>query len=200
MGNRSGKKIAVASASVAVRIPAWRTKGGVLLAAVLLWLAIVFAYAGPMATSAAVCLILDGGVLILWLAAAIGIGGFLFRLFRTSAHPAPSGLLSCITAAALGLGCMSLLILGLGLMGFLNQVTAIGLIVLGIGALIVQFVSRRDTLQIVEQWRSEPAGMGWLKSIRSVETVTSGLRQKRVAVMKDTSSIQARAVPPNRVS
>ena len=46
----------------------------------------------------------------------------------------------------------------------------------------------------------EPAGMGWLKSMRSVETVTSGLRQKRVAVMKDTSSIQARAVPPNRVS
>ncbi len=46
----------------------------------------------------------------------------------------------------------------------------------------------------------EPAGMEWLKSIRSVETVTSGLRQKRVAVMKDTSSIQARAVPPNRVS
>ena len=45
----------------------------------------------------------------------------------------------------------------------------------------------------------EPAGIGWLKSMRSVETVTSGRRQKRVAVMNETSSIQASAVPPNRV-
>jgi hypothetical protein len=45
----------------------------------------------------------------------------------------------------------------------------------------------------------EPAGIGCLKSIRSVDTVTSGRRQKRVAAMNDTSSIQASAVPPNRV-
>src|SRR6218665_1082015 len=35
--------------------------------------------------------------------------------------------------------------------------------------------------------------------MRSVETVTNGKRQNRVAVMNDTSSIQASAVPPNRV-
>ncbi|MNE94358.1 hypothetical protein D3C80_1923140 [compost metagenome] len=35
--------------------------------------------------------------------------------------------------------------------------------------------------------------------MRSVDTVTSGRRQKRVAAMNDTSSIQASAVPPNRV-
>ena len=45
----------------------------------------------------------------------------------------------------------------------------------------------------------EPAGIACLKSIRSLDTVTSGRRQKRVAAMKDTSSIQASAVPPNRV-
>ncbi|MCY1249013.1 hypothetical protein D9M72_625110 [compost metagenome] len=45
----------------------------------------------------------------------------------------------------------------------------------------------------------EPAGIGCLKPIRSLDTVTSGRRQKRVAVMNDTSSIQARTVPPNRV-
>src|SRR5690606_7631386 len=45
----------------------------------------------------------------------------------------------------------------------------------------------------------EPAGMGCLKSMRSEGTVTSALRQKRVAVMNDTSSSHARAVPPNSV-
>ena len=45
----------------------------------------------------------------------------------------------------------------------------------------------------------EPAAIGCLKSMRSVDTVTSGKRQKRVAAMNDTSSIHASAVPPNRV-
>src|SRR5476649_307689 len=45
-----------------------------------------------------------------------------------------------------------------------------------------------------------PEGIGRVKLIFSVDTVTSRLWQNRVAVINDTSSIHANAVPPNSVA
>ena len=78
-------------------------------------LAIVLAYAGPSWALAFLRLILDGGCLFLWLAAATGFGIWLLRFFEPPANP-----LHYITATALGLGLLSLITLLLGLIGLLK--------------------------------------------------------------------------------
>ena len=65
----------------AARPPVIFATSAVLLVAGAVWLVLVLVYAGPMAAAAAYCVIVDGGVVVLWLAAAIGIGSWLLPLF-----------------------------------------------------------------------------------------------------------------------
>ena len=146
----------------APRPPAMFATSAALILAGAVWLALVLVYAGPMAAAAAYCLIVDGGVVLLWLAAAVGIGSWLLPLFLGSQFRAANPLLRFSTSAALGLGTMGLLVVTLGLAASLNQ--AIAFILVGIGAVAAvlklwrawgEFVALRQRL-------AEPVGWGWL--------------------------------------
>jgi hypothetical protein len=134
----------------------------VLLIGVGLWLAVVLAYAGPSLESAVYRLILDGGVLLLWLAGATGLGGLVLRIFEHSKPKLLADPLVIVTATGLGLGSISILVLLLGLVGFLSQAIAIALLGAGLVALIWHWSRDRRTLDQLRRWRSERAGVGWL--------------------------------------
>ena len=129
----------------APRGPARPARPGLRLPAgapVVLALGVAFAGAGASAAMLAYRLITDGGIAVACFAAATGIGWGVARRL-----PAPP-LLRWVTAAALGLGMMSLGILGLGLAGWLNGLTAWGLLGAGwgLGALWLFGNRRRGTL------------------------------------------------------
>ena len=105
-----------------------------LIVAFALWFAVVLAYSSGAWGLALYRLVVDGGVLALWLAAAAGIGTSLLPLFRAVDSDQDSGLLRVATAVALGLGVLSLAILGLGLAGWLTPVSAMTVIAVGIVA------------------------------------------------------------------
>jgi hypothetical protein len=100
-------------------------------------LAIAFAGSGASAGLLAYRLCTDGVIAVLWLIAATGIG---WGLLRRMAMPR---LLRFATAAALGLGVMSLVLLGLGLLGWLNAVTAWGILGAGWGLGVFWLVVHR---------------------------------------------------------
>ena len=126
--------------------PRWRTRGAVVALGIGLWLAIVVAYAWPNWAMVAYRLIYDGGVLICWLAAALGIGAALLPAFLPDRPSSGSVLFRGVTAAALGLGVLSLLTLELGLAGALNSPSAIVLLVAGIAA---------GSVRLVRGWNGE---------------------------------------------
>src|SRR5947208_13889125 len=88
-----------------------------------------------------------------WLQAGAGVG---WELLRGMAMPR---LLRLVTAAALGLGVMSLVLLGLGLAGWLNAVTAWGMLGAGWGlGVFWLIVDRRGEslgeVRAVTRWRA----------------------------------------------
>src|SRR5271167_2938662 len=90
--------------------------------AVTVFLAVALAWAGPSWLSVLYAIFTEGAVLILWIAAAIGIGRPILTAFIDETQfPLP---LMLSTAAALGWGLMSLFVLCLGLIGCLNPAVA----------------------------------------------------------------------------
>ena len=128
-----------------------------------MWLVIVFAYTWPAWAMTLYRLLVDGGVLLLWAAAAMGLGAWILPFFRATGDEKGDGaLLHLGTIAALGLGTFSLMILGLGLAGWLNHWTAIGLLAAGILAGILRLFRTRWRGQQEQQWLAGRARLGWL--------------------------------------
>jgi hypothetical protein len=89
-------------------------------------------------------LLIDGGTVGLWLAAAIGYGLQLLRLAHLSeSHLDPP--LRLVTAAALGFGAIGLTVLGLGLIGCLSRWSAIALVAIGVLILVTMVVANVPT-------------------------------------------------------
>jgi hypothetical protein len=126
---------------------------------VVLWLVIVFAYAPSAWATILYRLLADGGIVVLWVLSAAGLGAIVLRAFSVSEPD--SLLLSFVTATGLGLGSFSLLILALGLAGWLNQVTAIALLVLGLMLGIAQLVRARWSPETLRARLAQPAGWSW---------------------------------------
>src|SRR5689334_20274449 len=146
----------------------WNSRATLLAAFVLLTVIASLAYSGPSVGMMSLRLLLDGGVLLLWIAAAAGLGSTLLPKLSQTDAPAP-GTLIAVTSIALGLGVFSLLALGLGLLGWLNGITAWALLALGVACGIVRII-RRDTPETratLQTWLSAPAGAGWLALLAS---------------------------------
>jgi hypothetical protein len=142
----------------------WRphSQGVLLLAFILLPFGGALAYAGN--AWAAVCyhLFADGGMLVLWLAAALGLGLLVLRAIKTSERQMPAAL-HFSTAAALGLGIESLIVLGLGLAGWLNVASAWALLVIGgaAGVFCIWSGERAAEPDSLWLWLKAPAGREW---------------------------------------
>jgi hypothetical protein len=119
------------------------SRGLAIFVGLTLWLALVFIYTWPAWAMVLYRLLFDGGLLLLWLAAAVGAGSLLLPLFQAFDPEADGRLLGCVTAAAMGLGMLSLTVLGLGLLGWLNRATAVGLLAAGILAGIIRTLALR---------------------------------------------------------
>jgi hypothetical protein len=129
-------------------VPIFRQRGTIL---------IVFAaaiLAGP-ARLAPYPLLTDGVLVLAWLAAAGGIGAWLFRRRSPDAI-----LLTAVTAIALGLGIISLLVLGLGLLGWLSRASAVAIIAAGIVLLVLRV--RRTLADSLRAWFHASAEWDWL--------------------------------------
>ena len=90
-------------------------------------LAVLFiAGVGPSLLVPVYRIVVDGTILLIWLAAMLGIGAWVLRMFSITDFPAP-----ITTAAALGIGITSLACCELALAGLLNRATAWGLLAIG---------------------------------------------------------------------
>lgn len=143
----------------------WRfhSRGVLLLLLFLLPIIGAVFYAGPKGAEICYRLIVDGGVLVLWLAAALGLGLIVMRAARLWERQTP-GALQWATAAALGLGVESLAVLGLGLAGWLNGIVAWGLLIVGwaAGAYSLKTWEREVGTLALGRWLKEPAAGEWL--------------------------------------
>src|SRR5436309_714703 len=92
----------------------WNSRATLIAAFVLLTIIASLFYSGPSIGMMSLRLLLDGGVLLLWIAAAAGLGAALLPKLSQPDSRAP-GVLIAVTAIALGLGAFSLLALLLGL-------------------------------------------------------------------------------------
>jgi hypothetical protein len=135
----------------------FRTNGALLIAWAVIFLAVFFALAGPSWGLAIFRLTQDGGCAVAWLAANIGIGWLLWRWINLPQRQDAPAALRVVTCAALGMGIISLLILALGLAGWLNQIWAIAILVVGV--IITIAVARRRAAGFdVKNWLESPAG------------------------------------------
>jgi hypothetical protein len=153
MGKKQGKE---------ARRPVILTVGKSILCGVALWLALVLMYAGPMAAAAAYCLIVDGGLVLLWVVAAVGIGSWILPLFLGPNAHGVNLPLRLATSAALGLGVIGLIVLGLGLAGAINRIVAFVLIAAGVLAAFLKLWRAPVEVVAIRQRFGEPAGWGWL--------------------------------------
>ncbi|HET6251121.1 MAG TPA: hypothetical protein VFE47_25775 [Tepidisphaeraceae bacterium] len=134
---------------------------------VLLPVAGALLYAGPAWANVLYRLITDGGVALLWLAAASGMGLFVLRFARLWDRQTP-GALRFAMAAGIGLGVMSLVTLGLGLIGAMNVIAAWAMVIAGcvLGA-VGLWQSHRQSPIDARAWLSAPGGWNWLFLISS---------------------------------
>jgi len=141
----------------------WKSRGLLLALLIGLTLLASIIYAGPAFGTVSYRLMFDGGLTLLWLASATGLGQFIARPLLKDLMSIPAAL-RFVTMAALGLGVMSLALLGLGLVGWLNALTAWGLVGIGLILGIVRII-RLDTPEMragMTAWFSESAGVDWL--------------------------------------
>jgi hypothetical protein len=137
----------------------WNTRAAVLIAAIILFFAVVILCAPTAWMVEWAVLLTDGLLAATWTAAACALGAFLLR--RTEIRASP--LLFLATSGGLGLGIFSLLGLGLGLVGWLNRGTALAMPVASIILLVVDLLgSRRDVVIDLKGWLRGRAGMSWL--------------------------------------
>jgi len=121
------------------------------------------AYSWPSRGTVSYRLLVDGGILLLWLLSATGYGAIVSRWALRNEADVPSAL-RFATSTAMGLGAISLTLLGLGLLGVLNAWIA-WLIVLGGVGIVFALVARSDTEENrakIAAWFTEPAGAHWL--------------------------------------
>lgn len=123
---------------------------------------VTLAFSGPSFGSVSYRLLVDGGIVLLWLLAAVGFGAALLHLIlrEDSIHP----ILWLVTSAGLGLGAMSLGLLGLGLSGLLNGLSGWIIVLAGL-ALAVYRIVRSDTPANRERMAAsfrQPAAIEWL--------------------------------------
>ncbi|MBC8109400.1 MAG: glycosyltransferase family 39 protein [Anaerolineae bacterium] len=104
-------------------------------------------------------LIVDGGLCLVWLAAAVGWGAVVQRLAK---YQIGINLLDFVNSAALGIGLLSLIVLGLGLGGWLNRITAWALVGIGIAPLLVTLGKRAFDWPSAKEWFAEPSPWSWL--------------------------------------
>jgi hypothetical protein len=147
--------------------------------AIVLWLVLVFFHTFPAWPMTLYRLICDGVLSLVWLASAAGAGAMVLRRFEVIADASPdreaedeqetpsdnrdtSVTLVLVTSAALGLGMYSLIVLGLGLAGWLNMVTSIIVLLLGLiaGGCVLFSSGFKFGTQMI--WPAQPAGWGWL--------------------------------------
>jgi hypothetical protein len=141
----------------------WRRRGTAVLAATVLWLGFVFYYTWPECAMVSYRLLVDGGVLLLWIAAAVGTGAWLLGFFRvTGPGEDESPLLRFATSAGLGLGLFSLIVLALGLSGWLDRATSIALLALGLSAGAMHIYRSHRSKPFNLKWFEHDAGWGWL--------------------------------------
>jgi len=141
----------------------WKSRGLLLALLIGLTLLTSIIYAGPAFGTVSYRLMFDGGLALLWLASATGLGQLIARPLLKDLVSIPAAL-RFTTMAALGLGLMSLALLGLGLLGWLNALTAWGLV--GIGLILgIARIIRLDTPEMrgtLNRWFSESTGADWL--------------------------------------
>jgi hypothetical protein len=163
MGKRSDQTLTYAASRTTPAPSAWWSGHGAVVAVGLaLWLGLFLFYVGAGWLLALYPLIVDGGVMLLWLGGAAGLGSVLLLIARPIDSAVNRGLLRFVTAAALGLGAFSLITLGLGLAGWLNRGTAIALVAAGIGAGILRAFPRNGKEPSHAQWLSQRATWAWL--------------------------------------
>ncbi|MDB5331672.1 MAG: hypothetical protein JWP03_2823 [Phycisphaerales bacterium] len=140
----------------------WRfsSRGSLLVLIVLLPVVGALAYCGPAWAVVLYRLIVDGGVMLLWLGAATGVGLLALRVMGGEGGNAP-GILHIVTAAGLGLGGMALSALGLGLIGWLNFGTAVAMLAVG-WLMGVAALWGRDFGSTAREWLAAPAEWEWL--------------------------------------
>ncbi|HWE92623.1 MAG TPA: hypothetical protein VG269_01500 [Tepidisphaeraceae bacterium] len=140
----------------------WRfsSRASLLLLMVILPMLGALAYCGPAWAVVLYRLIVDGGVMLLWLGAATGIGLLALRAIGGDERDS-HGVLHVLTAAGLGLGGIALLSLGLGLIGWLNFRTAVALLAVG---WLMGFAALwgRGALPATREWLAAKAGWEWL--------------------------------------
>jgi hypothetical protein len=141
------------------------TKSAIVAAGAAIFLAVVLACAGPSWAIVLDQLVIAGGLMLVWLAAAIGIGWPILWLIVKNDEP--RSVLWLCTSAALGMGVMSLAVLALGLAGWLNQTTAWSMIAAGLCIAARQLYLHRVRL---EAWMHARAGWGWACLVAALPT------------------------------
>jgi hypothetical protein len=122
------------------------------LAAVGPALIVLLAAAGSAWEAVVYRLLIDGGLVLAWLAAGWGFGNTL--LLRM-----PAARTRVVTSIALGLGFLGLLVLGLGLAGILRPIVA--WILIGVGVISLIITTRGHWTHFGESLKA-PAGAAWL--------------------------------------
>lgn len=145
---------------VRTRLFGRNTLASAIVVAIILWLAIVFAYAPSAWAMIVYRLLEDGGIAVVWVLSAAGWGAIVGRAFRIS--DAGSWLVEFVTAAGLGLGTVGFLVLGLGLAGWLNHATAVALLIIGSILGIARLAWLKWTPDRLLIPMTRPLGLGWL--------------------------------------
>jgi len=137
-----------------------RSRAGALVAFAVIALAGALIYAGPSAPIVVYRLLVDGGMVLVWLIAAAGFGSWILA-WIDAGEPTPRAMASA-TVLGLGLGLISLATLGLGLAAWLNRATAVALIAAGIVLAAARLLQMTRGHAISMAWLREPAGWDWL--------------------------------------
>jgi hypothetical protein len=140
----------------------WRLSSRASLLILMVFLPVLgaLAYCGPAWAVVLYRLIVDGGVMVLWLGAATGVGLLALRVTGGAGRDAPA-ILHVVTAAGLGLGATALSALGLGLIGWLNFGTAVAMLAVGF-VIGVAALWGRNVRSAVREWLAARAGWEWL--------------------------------------
>jgi hypothetical protein len=97
-------------------------------------------------------LLIDGGVCAAWLIAAVGWGAIVLRIAR---YKVSINLLDFVNSAGLGIGLLSLILITLGAIGWLNQIIAWALVVVGIAYLLIALNRSLIDFRAARAWLAE---------------------------------------------
>ncbi len=132
------------------------SRGMLLLVAAIVLFGLIFACGRDNPLIIGYELIADGLPALAWIAAMYGIGS----LFTSKSTPG----LRFVTSTAMGLGITSLVVLGLGLAGWMNQISALAILAIG---LVLAWIRawpklKSTSSESLRAWLAQPAGAEWL--------------------------------------